>query len=245
LSIADLDKDGDFDIVTANDLTDQIAVLPNNGDGTFAPYSLYPAGIGPYSVVAADLDGNGAPDLIVGHGSPVPATTITVLLNTGNGTFSSPSSYSVGNSPLSIWAADLDADGDLDIVTGNSEDDNLSFLSNHGNGTFSYNSVFPVSDHPSAHFSADLDGNGSMDLIATNRDSDNLTILLNFVRGDINGDAIINIGDMVYLLNYLYKNGPPPYPPAAADVNCDGVQNVGDVIYLINYLFKGGILPNC
>lgn len=245
MCVGDMDKDGDFDIVTANALTDQIAVLSNNGDATFAPCLLYPAGIGPYSVVVVDLDGNGAPDLVVGHGSPVPSKVITILLNNGDSTFSSPSSYSVGNSPLSVWAADMDADGDLDIATGNSEDDNLSFLSNHGNGTFSYNSVFPVSDYPSALFSADLDGNGSMDLIATNRDSDNLTILLNFVRGDINGDVVINIGDMVYLLNYLYKNGLPPYPLAAADVTCDGAVNVGDVIYLINYLFKGGILPNC
>jgi hypothetical protein len=245
LCAVDLDKDGDLDIVTANDLTDQIAVLSNNGDGTFAPYSLYPAGVGPYSVVAADLDSNGAPDLIVGHGSPVPSDVVTILLNNGNGTFSSPSSYPVGNSPLSVWAADWDADGDLDIVTGNSEDNNLSFLSNQGNGTFNYNSFFSVCDHPSALFSADLDGNGSMDLIAANRDSDNLTVLVNFVRGDINGDAVINVGDMVYLLNYLYRNSLPPYPLAGGDVNCDGTVDVGDVIYLINYLFRGGSLPHC
>jgi hypothetical protein len=245
LCAADVDKDGDFDIITACDLTDQIAVLSNNGDGTFAPCLLYPAGIGPYSVVAADLDGNGALDLVVGHGSPVPSKNVSVLLNNGNGTFSSPSFYSAENSPLSVWAADLDADGDLDIATGNSGDDNLSFLFNQGGGAFGNRSDFPAGDYPSALFSADLDGNGSMDLITANRGSDDLMILLNFLRGDINGDAVVNVGDMVYLLNYLYKNGLPPYPLPVADVNCDGAENVGDVIFLINYLFKGGMLPHC
>ncbi|HEX7401110.1 MAG TPA: dockerin type I repeat-containing protein [candidate division Zixibacteria bacterium] len=64
-------------------------------------------------------------------------------------------------------------------------------------------------------------------------------------RGDANADAVIDVGDVVYLINYLFKSGPVPSPLEAGDVNCDGNVDVGDVVYLINYLFKGGPPPAC
>ena len=64
-------------------------------------------------------------------------------------------------------------------------------------------------------------------------------------RGDANGDGIINVGDVVYLVTYLYKNGPAPSPIEAGDCNCDGIVNLGDVVYLISYLYKGGPAPGC
>jgi len=63
--------------------------------------------------------------------------------------------------------------------------------------------------------------------------------------GDANGDGVIDLGDVIYLINYLYKDGPAPDPLEAGDCNCDGVVNLGDVVYLINYLFKGGPPPGC
>ncbi|MGB7063090.1 MAG: S8 family serine peptidase [Candidatus Zixiibacteriota bacterium] len=61
--------------------------------------------------------------------------------------------------------------------------------------------------------------------------------------GDANGDGTIDIGDVVYLINYLYKGGPAPEPLDAGDANSDGVIDIGDVVYLINYLYKGGPSP--
>ncbi len=61
--------------------------------------------------------------------------------------------------------------------------------------------------------------------------------------GDCNADGIIDVGDVVYLINYLYKNGDPPNPLESGDANFDGIVDVGDVVYLINYLFKGGTQP--
>ena len=64
--------------------------------------------------------------------------------------------------------------------------------------------------------------------------------------GDVQGDFIINVGDVVYLVTYLYKGGPAPLcPTARGDVNNDGVINVGDVVYMVTYLYKGGPLPKC
>jgi hypothetical protein len=61
--------------------------------------------------------------------------------------------------------------------------------------------------------------------------------------GDINGDGKMDSGDVVYLLNYLFRQGPAPQPLASGDVNGDCEVTAGDVIYMINYLFCGGPSP--
>ncbi len=64
-------------------------------------------------------------------------------------------------------------------------------------------------------------------------------------RGDANGDGIVNVGDIVFLVSYLYKNGPPPVPVSEGDVNCDGIVNVGDIVFLVSYLYRNGPVPRC
>lgn len=66
-----------------------------------------------------------------------------------------------------------------------------------------------------------------------------------FKRGDANGDGVINIADVMYLVNYLFIDGPPSPAVKAGDANCDGVINIADVVYLINYLFMEGPEPPC
>ncbi|OGC84119.1 MAG: hypothetical protein A2W07_05130 [candidate division Zixibacteria bacterium RBG_16_43_9] len=73
--------------------------------------------------------------------------------------------------------------------------------------------------------------------------SSQIRTLMSVLRGDANNDAKVTIADVVYLVNYLFKGGPPSYLLEAGDANCDGNVTVSDVIYLINYLFKGGPKP--
>lgn len=65
------------------------------------------------------------------------------------------------------------------------------------------------------------------------------------IRGDANGDGIINVGDVVYLVSYLYKAGPAPEYLVIGDCNCDEVVDVGDIVHLVNYLYRGGDPPDC
>ncbi len=66
---------------------------------------------------------------------------------------------------------------------------------------------------------------------------------VSFACGDANQDAVIDVGDLVYIINYLYKSGPAPNPLELGDVNLDTIVDVGDVIYLVNYLYKSGSAP--
>lgn len=64
-----------------------------------------------------------------------------------------------------------------------------------------------------------------------------------YLAGDANGDGVVELADVVYLINYLYKGGPPPDPLAAGDPNADCVVELADLVYLINYLYKSGPAP--
>jgi hypothetical protein len=61
--------------------------------------------------------------------------------------------------------------------------------------------------------------------------------------GDANGDGAVNIADVVFLINYLFGNGPAPNPPVAGDVNGDCFIGISDVVWLLNYLYHHGPPP--
>jgi len=63
------------------------------------------------------------------------------------------------------------------------------------------------------------------------------------IAGDANADSVVDLGDVVYEINYLYRNGPPPVFWECGDPNADCIINLGDVVYLINYLFRNGEAP--
>ena len=205
---ADLDADGDIDLMTANYHSDNVSVLLNNGDATFVSPSDYAVGEDPWSVFAADLDGDGYSDLITAN---MYSSDVSVLLNNGNGTFGSPSFYPVGDSPSWIFAADLDGDGDLDLATANVYGDNVSVLLNNGDGTFATQSVYPVGYEtmPASVFAADLDGDGDLDLATSNYGSYDVAVLLNNGNGTFGSSTLYPVGDL-------------PLSVFAADLDADG-----------------------
>lgn len=80
-----------------------------------------------------------------------------------------------------------------------------------------------------------------------NIDDIQLTAYKNAVMcGDADADGMLNLGDILYLISYLYKNGPAPLcvpVTACGDMNVDGLVDIGDVIHLIGYLYNNGPAP--
>jgi len=63
------------------------------------------------------------------------------------------------------------------------------------------------------------------------------------LRGDVDGSESINVADLTYLVDYLFKGGPPPSCLADGDNDGSGIVNVADLTYLVDYLFKDGPDP--
>ncbi len=85
------------------------------------------------SVVIADFNGDGLPDLAVANGG---SANVSVLLQNSNGTFQAAVNYAVGNGPEAIQTGDVNGDGKPDLVVINITDNTLSVLLGNGDGTF-------------------------------------------------------------------------------------------------------------
>lgn len=133
------------------------------------------AGVTPRFVAAADLNGDGKPELIVTNQS----YNLTVLAGKGDGTFKAADEYLVAQDPTVVVAADMNGDGDLDLVVAIAGIDSVGVLVNQGNGTFAAAVEHPAGMDPVSVAAADLNGDGSIDLLVANRAIDMITVLLN------------------------------------------------------------------
>lgn len=183
LVATDIDRDGDKDLAVANQQSGNVTILLNNGSGNFTEPATSPetAGTFPQGIAAADLNGDGYPDLAVANqGSP---SNVTILHNKhGSGDFVQPATSPVatGARPFAVVAADFDRDGLPDLATANHDDDNVTVLHNDGSFVFTEPATSPegAADGPWALTAARLDGNSSFDLAVAANAASKLTVLL-------------------------------------------------------------------
>ena len=68
---------------------------------------------------------------------------------------------------------------------------------------------------------------------------------LPYIPGDANNDGNVNILDLTFLVDRIFRGGPPPNPLLAGDCTCDGNVNILDLTFLVDRIFRGGPAPNC
>jgi hypothetical protein len=131
--VADVNGDHKPDLLVANACADVqcsgnggngvLGVLLGNGDGTFQPAVIYDSGGEiAWSVVVADVNADGRPDVVLANRSLHPSTGLGVLLGNGDGTFQPVANYGSGGILTdSVKIADLNGDGRLDMVVANAE----------------------------------------------------------------------------------------------------------------------------
>ena len=128
---ADLDGDGDLDIISASRFDDKIAWYENiNGLGTFGPQRIISiTADGAWNVDAADVDGDGDIDVLSASTND---DKIAWYENTdGLGTFGPEQVISTGaNNARSVYAADVDGDGNLDVLSASYDDNKIAWYPN-------------------------------------------------------------------------------------------------------------------
>jgi hypothetical protein len=98
---------------------------------------------------------------------------------------------------------------------------------------------------PAGEFIFSPAGGGSIVPYYVDAGAADIIVSAAFICGDANNNEAVNILDITYIINYVYKGGPQPDPLEAADVNSDFTVNLLDITYLISYLYKGGPAPYC
>lgn len=166
---ADLDGDGDKDILAASFLDDEIVWFENiDGLGSFGPLQLIDSLV--YSVNSlfpVDLDGDG--DLDVVSGSSSFSSVVWHENIDGQGQFGTPNDVSMELATVnSVFAADLDGDGDSDILAASGLDRKIVWFENlNGRGSFSNQQLITRNaDGPIAVYAKDLDSDGDIDILS-------------------------------------------------------------------------------
>lgn len=252
--LGDFDGDGFLDMAVANHdpaLDNRVAVLRNNGDGSFAPSVFYPVGDRPFWLVAGDFNGDGSPDLAVTNYF---GASVSVLLNLGDGTFAPHTAYSVGIGPTFLDAADLDGDGYFDLVVANGLESSISVLHNQGDGTFARQVNYEVGPLPYGIVAADLNADGAVDVAVSNYGTGRLVtevqVLLNDGAGGLATWGISTVGPGAVGLVAVDVDG-DGYPDlVTADEGFDGgnqsisyLRNNGDATFATAITYVVGIGP--
>lgn len=173
----------------------------------------------PEAALLADLDNNGDPDAVVAKGNF--ESGFTVLLNSGNGTYSTPVSYTTGFACWDITVADFNNDAIPDVVVSNRgtnyNGNSVSLFHGNGNGTFGAKTNFTVGTGPIGLTAADFNSDGFTDLAVANNggfgSGSTVSILINNTTGGFN-------------TAYVLTGIPKPYKLVSGFIDNDSLPDI-------------------
>jgi flagellin len=219
-ALADMDGDGDLDIITADDDGTTISVLKNRGDGTFSPRVTQTGGAAPIKMEVGDLNNDGAIDVVVTDDT---ANTIEVFINNGDGTLKQRVTYDITEAAATEFKiADVDGDGYNDLVVGTATS-SFQVLLNDKDGTFgtavSYSTT--GADYASNNIDVgDFDNDGDIDVftvdVGNNSGNDGFAqLMINDGSGSFSIGATFDASDATTTINSNVR-----------DINNDGNLDV-------------------
>lgn len=230
----DVNGDGADDVVAANVRTSPfyqpISVLLSNGDGTFQVERTSRAGSGDAKdLTVGDLNGDGYTDAVTVTGTDTTGTA-TVMLGSGDGTFGVPVALAVGRGAQAVALGDLNGDGKLDLVTGNSPSylnpgASFSVLLGRGDGAFDARVDYAVDGAPQRIGLADMNGDGRLDVVSSNGTDGTFSVWLGNGDGTLTAAkaASFAIGNNTNLRSLgiadFDEDGKPDVALASADRN--------------------------
>jgi len=208
VAIGDVNADGKPDLVVTNEVSENVSVLPGNGDGTLGG-RRHAVGTprGANELRVADLDANHRPDLVVA--TYYYTSTVSTLLGVGPGTFAPRRDNGTWDLGISMDLADIDSDGLLDLAVAHTQTNSISVMLGHGDGTFELRTTLEAGRYPETVVVSDFDSDGRQDLAATNYLPGTLTVWLGTGGGAFGPRRDLDVG-------------PEPRELDAADINADG-----------------------
>ena len=163
VDLADVNLDGKLDAVVATGGCGEVDLMLGNGAFSFTGTSLT-MGTQPGHVVIADFNGDGRPDLAASDMAG--GTAVVRLQNPATpGAFLGSSAFTAITSPSDITVADVDQDGDLDLLVGSATQAAFAVLKNNGSGSFAAPIVFSMNDPVQSIVTDDLNHDGLVDVI--------------------------------------------------------------------------------
>jgi hypothetical protein len=217
---ADFNQDGIPDLAVANVAgSGTISVFIGNGDGTFQSAVNYPVEVNPQMLAVADVNGDGALDLIVanecatqecGHGS------VSVLLGNGDGTFQSQTLFTTGSDSTFVAVGDFNGDGWPDLAVVNHDEGTVGILLGSGDASlFDPQVTYPVGRNPRGVAVGDFNQDGILDLAVSNTSDGTVSILLG------NGDGTFQLQQILSL-----PDSARPYWLVSADLRNTGTLDL-------------------
>ncbi|QBB71425.1 hypothetical protein ELE36_14260 [Pseudolysobacter antarcticus] len=253
LSTADLNGDGKPDLAIVSYGSDKVSFLLNTtpaGAATpsFGAVQSINAGCAPQSIITADINGDGKPDVV--FACPFD-NKVTLLMNTtatGASTTSFATQVFTVAGPSSLKATDLNGDNKLDLIVTDTNNYQVVVMLNSttvdaSSASFFGTQAFATGMVPDAITSTDINGDGKPDLVVSNRLSNSLSVLLNTTA---NGAATAS-----FAAQQVFATGTNPVWVSAIDINGDGkpdlaVANYGSSTFsiLLNTTTTGAAIPS-
>ena len=171
MTLADVTGDGRADLITPN--PDHVAVLVADENGGFRPQATLAAPFGPFSVVAADLNGDGRHDVAAASGEG--AGSLATWHGVADGSFSITGRYEIARGPTKSAAADLTGDGSAEVLVASYAGGEVAVLI--GGDTPLLHRI-QIEGSPYGLATGDFDDDGRIDFVVANDATDHISVFL-------------------------------------------------------------------